>query len=181
MKLFLKPPNFTILAASILAVVVLSIPAMFIVNFRPKFAFHVFVQNPYRRKMVEMSDDQVRELLRKGDEVPNSVLAEHGFMPQNNDRFLMVALNPDETIDLGNVRCGTLSDLSPLEKKLREIFTNRERNGLVDEDTLNPLTDVVLRAPLKASYGSVVRVIDSLKTAGADPIMLQLDGLETVR
>jgi biopolymer transport protein ExbD len=37
---------------------------------------------------------------------------------------------------------------------------------------------VFIKAPRSIDYGSVVKVIDAVKLAGADPISLQIDDLE---
>jgi len=47
----------------------------------------------------------------------------------------------------------------------------------VSEDCRIELT-VFSKAPRSISYGDVAKVIDGVKGAGADPIGLQLDGLD---
>lgn len=101
----------------------------------------------------------------------------------NNPLTLVVAVGRDSSISLNNDAIGATVD-SPerLIERLREIFAARTRN-LVYSDTAGQTSapaiekTVFIKAPRSLSYGSVARVVDSVKNAGADPVSLQIDGL----
>ena len=66
---------------------------------------------------------------------------------------------------------GTVDDPSAAIDRLKEVFAQREAN-FVTERT------VFIKAPLKLDYGSVARVVDVVKLAGARPVSLQIDRLD---
>jgi biopolymer transport protein ExbD len=81
---------------------------------------------------------------------------------------------------------GTVDDLSPLNAKLISIFEERTKLRAYRSDMLTRLDvpesariekTVFIKAPRSIAYGEVIRVMDGLKATGADPIGLQLDGL----
>lgn len=85
------------------------------------------------------------------------------------DKDAKIRLNKEEVADAGS-----------LGAKLSEIFQTRERNGVFKEgSTTNEIEKTVfVKAPKALKYGEVVRVIDSIKGAGATPIGLQIDDLQ---
>ena len=86
------------------------------------------------------------------------------------DAHLGLALNKDTGL-------GTTDDAEALVAKLKDTFQQREANGVFD-DNGKVLKTVFIKAPRNIGYGNVVKVIDAVKTAGAEPISLQLDYLE---
>lgn len=100
---------------------------------------------------------------------------------------LVVSIEPDGTLKLnGLTDMGSVDDTSKLGVRLSELFNERKKNH-VYRDELITRTDlpedmriqktVFIKAPRSISYGEVAKVIDGIKGAGADPIGLQLDGL----
>lgn len=104
-----------------------------------------------------------------------------------NPDSLIVSLNSDSTLrlntenDLGNVR-----QTEKLIARLAEVFRQRTENGAFREGaefrTDLPEIEriektVFIKAPRSTDYGSVVKVIDAVKIAGANPISLQIDDL----
>ena len=85
------------------------------------------------------------------------------------DKEGKIKLNKDEIADNG-----------ALGAKLSQIFQERERNGVYKEgSTTNEIEKTVfIKAPRILKYGDVVRVIDSVKGAGASPVGLQIDDLQ---
>ncbi len=82
---------------------------------------------------------------------------------------------------------GTSTDTQPLVARLQAIFAERAANGDVSEsfadDPQRPFSDriertVFIKAPRDLDYGSVARVVDAVKLAGAYPISLQIDRLD---
>jgi biopolymer transport protein ExbD len=126
-------------------------------------------------------------------------LKPHRFMtklpapPQRNSNLppdpltLVVTIQPDRTLKLNNLTdVGTVEDLALLSLKLRSLFEERLRNRAYRADMVSRFDlpeceriqkTVFIKAPRNIRYGEVTRVIDGLKGAGAQPIGLQLDGL----
>ena len=60
---------------------------------------------------------------------------------------------------------------------LSKIFKDRENNGVFREGTNEVEKTIFIKSPKSVRYGDVVKVIDAAKTAGAQPIGLQIDDL----
>ena len=95
---------------------------------------------------------------------------------------LIVKVNSDSTLELnGSKNMGGIEEPEALQKKLSEVFAERAENGLVIENPTDRQTIqrmVFVKAPKAISYGRVVKVIDVVKAAGAQPIGLQIDYLD---
>jgi biopolymer transport protein ExbD len=81
---------------------------------------------------------------------------------------------------------GTADDTGKLGAALTLLFAQRREAGTYRTDSANlaelseeerVVRTVFIKAPRAIPYGVVVRVIDGVKGAGADPIGLQLDEL----
>jgi len=86
------------------------------------------------------------------------------------DRELTLSVN--ERKDLGPV-----GDPAALTAQLKNIFEQRLVNGAFDEHG-NVRKTVFIKAPRNIGYGNVVKVIDAVKQAGAEPLALQIDYLD---
>ncbi len=95
-----------------------------------------------------------------------------------NPLTLVVAINKSNgNVTLNNESAGNVGDTEALTNKLSQIFKDRENNGVFREGTNEVEKTVFLKAPKGIKYGEVVKVIDGVKTAGAQPIGLQIDDL----
>lgn len=95
-----------------------------------------------------------------------------------NPLTLVVAINKEtKGITLNNETFGDVSDTEKLSNKLKEIFKERENNGVFREGTNEVEKTIFLKSPKSVRYGDVVKVIDAAKAAGASPIGLQIDDL----
>ena len=104
-----------------------------------------------------------------------------------NDLTLVVTIQPDRTLMLNSLKdMGTIEDTSKLSSRLVRLFEDRRMNrayryemimrpDVPEEDRIQKT--VFIKAPREFVYSDVVKVIDGLKGAGANPIGLQLDGL----
>ena len=110
---------------------------------------------------------------------------DHIQLGQTNDHALVVVVNSDRTLRLNNQPSGTIGD-EELSRSLTDVFAARVANGDVSEsfadDPARPFSDriertVFIKAPKGLDYGSVARVVDTVKVAGAYPISLQIDYL----
>ncbi len=93
---------------------------------------------------------------------------------------LVVSLDSRSTIKLNNgaENFGNSDDTQNLTERLKEIFSLREQNFAFDESGRKIEKTVFIKAPRDLNYGKVVKVVDAVKSAGADPISLQIDDLE---
>jgi biopolymer transport protein ExbD len=108
--------------------------------------------------------------------------------PKDEDKNVILKPNPNTLIiflsrDGGKLRLnqddiGDVSDTAPLTAKLEEIFKDREARGVLREGTNEVEKTIFVKAPKSVKYGDVVKAIDAAKTAGAQPIGLQIDDLE---
>jgi biopolymer transport protein ExbD len=124
---------------------------------------------------------------------PHRFLSKVPSVPHNdpevrpNINTLVVTIEPDRTLKLNSLTAmGTVDDLSPLNARLISIFEERTKSRAYRSDMLTRLDvpesariekTVFIKAPRSITYGEVIRVMDGLKATGADPIGLQLDGL----
>ena len=124
---------------------------------------------------------------------PHRFLSKVPSQPNNdsrirpNDNTLVVTIEPDRKLKLNSLtEMGTVDDLSPLNARLISIFEERTKSHSYRSDMLTRLDvpestriekTVFIKAPRSIKYGEVIRVMDGLKATGADPIGLQLDGL----
>ncbi len=100
---------------------------------------------------------------------------------------LVVALDTDSTLRLNNEKnLGTIQEPARLVERLAAVFAERANNRAYREgaEFRTDLTEaekiqktVFIKAPRAIDYGSVVKVIDAVKIAGANPISLQIDDL----
>ena len=107
---------------------------------------------------------------------------------QANTNTLVVAVNADSTLRLNkDADVGTVEDAQKLVERLADTFNRRAENRdyAADLATRNDLNDwektertVFIKAPRAVDYGRVAKVIDAVKTAGANPISLQIDDLD---
>jgi biopolymer transport protein ExbD len=96
-----------------------------------------------------------------------------------NPNTLIVFINKENAkLRLNQDDIGDVSDTAPLTAKLQEIFKIRENEGVLREGSNEVEKTIFIKAPKSVKYGDVVKVIDAAKTAGAEPIGLQIDDLE---
>ncbi len=95
-----------------------------------------------------------------------------------NPLTLVVAINKaDKKITLNNEPIGDVTNTAELTSKLTTIFNDREAQGAFREGTNEVEKTLFIKSPRSIKYGEVVRVIDAVKQAGAQPIGLQIDDL----
>jgi biopolymer transport protein ExbD len=103
-----------------------------------------------------------------------------------NPLTLVVSISPDLQLKLNQDNMGSVNDTGTLSQKLVQVFQQRKEQhaykpGMetrtdVSEDQRIEKT-VFIKAPRSLKYGDVVKVIDALKGAGANPVGLQVDDL----
>ncbi len=93
---------------------------------------------------------------------------------------LVVAVALDGNISLNDVAgLGRPDSTASLTKYLNEVFSERLANRAVLPDGGDRIPrSVFIKAPRSLDYGSIAKVVDAVKMAGAEPIALQIDDLE---
>jgi biopolymer transport protein ExbD len=110
--------------------------------------------------------------------VPAEPKPEDNVVAKPNPLTLVIGINKtDNKITLNNEEYGDTTDTSALTNKLQQVFKERENNGVLKEGTNEVEKTVFIKSPRSMKYGSVVKVIDAAKVAGAQPIGLQIDDL----
>ncbi len=103
-----------------------------------------------------------------------------------NPLTLVVSISSDLQIKLNQDSMGSVNDTSALSKKLLVVFQQRKeqraykpgmetRTDVPEQDRIE--RTVFIKAPRALRYEEVVRVIDAIKGAGANPVGLQVDDL----
>ena len=103
-----------------------------------------------------------------------------------NPLTLVVSISTDLQLKLNQDSIGSVNDTGPLSQKLQQTFEKRKaehafkagmetRADLPEADRIEKT--VFVKAPRSLPYGEVVKVIDAIKGAGANPVGLQVDDL----
>ncbi len=97
-----------------------------------------------------------------------------------NPLTLVVSISQDLQIKLNSDQMGSVNDTSALAAKLQQTFEQRKGQGAyrIGMETAKVVEKTVfVKAPRALHYGDVVKVIDAIKGAGANPVGLQVDDL----
>jgi biopolymer transport protein ExbD len=98
--------------------------------------------------------------------------------PKPNPLTLVVTIDKSNLgVKLNNEDMGNVTDTTPLVTKLGQVFEQRKNEGVLREGTNEVEKTIFIKAPRSIKYGDVVKVIDAVKVAGAQPIGLQIDDL----
>lgn len=103
-----------------------------------------------------------------------------------NPLTLVVSISPDLQLKLNQDDMGSVNDPTPLAQRLLLVFQQRKdqraykvgmetRTDVKEDDRIEKT--VFVKAPRALKYGEVVKVIDAIKGAGANPVGLQVDDL----
>lgn len=103
-----------------------------------------------------------------------------------NPLTLVVSITGDRKLELNRQPTGAVEDTEVLGAFLSRIFKERKEDRAYKPgmETRTDLTEdervektITIKAIKSANYGDIVRVVDAVKGAGANPIILQLDDL----
>jgi biopolymer transport protein ExbD len=103
-----------------------------------------------------------------------------------NPLTLVVSISSDLQIKLNQDSMGSVNDTAVLSQRLTQVFHQRKeqraykpgmetRTDLPEQDRIEKT--VFIKAPRGLRYEEVVKVIDAIKGAGANPVGLQVDDL----
>ena len=97
---------------------------------------------------------------------------------------LIVSIGTDSKLRLNRDDLpATVADPELLIERLRAVFEQRTQNEafVINGDGSSEQhiqRTVFIKAPRGLDYGSVAKVVDAVKVAGASPVSLQIDGLD---
>jgi biopolymer transport protein ExbD len=103
-----------------------------------------------------------------------------------NPLTLVVSVGSDLQLRLNQDSMGSVNDTTSLSMRLAQVFAQRKeqraykpgmetRSDLPENERIEKT--VFVKAPRSLPYGDVVKVIDAIKGAGANPVGLQVDDL----
>jgi biopolymer transport protein ExbD len=143
----------------------------------PKYSFIVKIPKEFNPNL---TDDELAQFVADGYEFPNSLLElleKKRMFLHSSPMLLVVSIQNDGKIKLNTQNDGDLSSTQSLTNHLTSIFDEREKNLVFEEGTNNILKKVIIKLSRSIKYGEVVKVIDAIKSSGAEPIVLQIDDL----
>ena len=103
-----------------------------------------------------------------------------------NPLTLVVSVTRELNLKLNQDACGNIDDTGPLSAKLLEIFQARFeqhaykpglelRTDLPESERIEKT--LIIKGTRSLKYGDVIKLIDAVKSAGANPLVLQIDDL----
>ncbi len=95
-----------------------------------------------------------------------------------NPLTLIAMLENDGKLRLNNEDTGTISDSEKLKIRLMEIFKERENNGVFREGTNEVEKTVFVKVSKSSKYGDLIKLVQAVKVARAQPIGIQIDDVE---
>lgn len=110
--------------------------------------------------------------------VPAEPKPEDQTIAKPNPNTLVVAINRSNMgLTLNNEPYGNVTEPEALTNKLKAVFKERQDKRILREGTNEVEKTLFIKSPRSVKYGDVVKVIDAVKEAGAQPIGLQIDDL----
>lgn len=94
-----------------------------------------------------------------------------------NPLTLVVSVANDLKLKLNQDEMGSVNDTAPMSQRLTALFQQRKEQNAFRPGTTEVERTVFVKAPRSLKYGEVVKVIDAIKGAGANPVGLQIDDL----
>lgn len=108
--------------------------------------------------------------------IPTPLNTEAPPVRMRDDGLRVDVLN-DLRLQLNGQDAGSVNDTGALSSRLAEIFQRRTSLGYTKPGTDRIEKTVFVKAPRSVRYGEVVKVVDGIRGAGAEPIGLQVDDL----
>lgn len=92
-----------------------------------------------------------------------------------NPLFLLAAFDDKGAVTLSNEPFGSVQDLSGIQLKLKNVFKERETNGVFRENTNEIEKTVFVRAPESARFADVISFAKALGDIGSDHLWLAIE------
>ena len=93
-----------------------------------------------------------------------------------NPLTLVVELKENQTLSVNSQEEGSLNNPSPLMNVMKQIFKDREDNGVFRSSTNEVEKTVFVKVPASAKFADVIKLVEALRDSGATPIGLVIDG-----
>jgi biopolymer transport protein ExbD len=141
---------------------------------KPVYSFKVNLPKAYNPNF---TDAEFWEYIESGNSLRFSEIEKRSMPIPHYHKFLYISVEKDKKLKINSVEFGNLENANPLTAKLTEFFNEREKMGVYEPNSNKIVKAVIIRAPRSAKYGDVAKLIDAVKSSGADPIVLQIDDL----
>ena len=105
-----------------------------------------------------------------------------GAAAVNDDSLLYLTLESDGSFRLNGQSevngepVGSVNNKGLLTRTLASLFSEREKNGVLEPGNNRIVRAVGVRIPNDQKYSGVISILRSVKESGADPIILLLEG-----
>ncbi|GEM_PF-4796799 len=123
------------------------------------------------------STQKIKLQISENDYVGIPPLVNESEVPKPNPNFLLIRLGDDSKVSLNAESNYDFNNTAPLKDKLREIFKQRENFGVLRPGTNEVEKTVFIAAPPTVKFADVIKLIQAVKDAGAEPIGLLLEEL----
>lgn len=163
--------TFLVLSATLLFIVYFT---LWMFSEKPVYSIKVNLPKAFNPNF---TDAEFLEYFQDGNAISISELKRRNLPIVANCGILYILLSSKGNIKINSQDIANIENLTPLTEKLNEVFMEREEAGVYEENSDKIVKTVIIKTPRSAKYGDVAKVIDAVKSSGADPIILQIDGL----
>lgn len=121
------------------------------------------------------SNDEIYNFIADYDNlpIPYSEISKRKISIPNVCGILYVSLRKDGKIILNSEEYGDLNNPNILGDKLKEVFQEREKNGVFEENSSRVFKRVIIMTAPSTEYEKVLKVLAVVEESGANPIVLQ--------
>ena len=163
--------TFLVLSATLLFVIYF---ALWKFSEKPVYSIKVNLPKAFN---TNFTDGELWEYVESGHEIPFVEFNKRNMPIPHYHKFLYISLEKNKKLKINSQAFGSLEDPTPLTEILRKTFYEREENKVFESNSNKVAKAVIIKAPRSAKYGEVAKIIDAVKSSGADPIILQIDDL----
>lgn len=163
--------TFLVLCATLLFVVYF---VLWKFSEKPVFSIKVNLPKAFNSNF---TDAELWDYVDSGNSLPISEMKKRNMPIPHYHKFLYISLEKDKKLKINMQNYGDLENTTPLTNILSKTFTEREEAKVFEPNSNKIIKAVIIKAPHSAKYGDVAKVVDAVKSSGADPIILQIDDL----
>jgi biopolymer transport protein ExbD len=99
----------------------------------------------------------------------------------NSCGLLFISIEINGQIKLNSEVAGNLKDTNELKGRLKYIFQERTANGVFEEGSDKTVKSVFIQVPFSVKYGDFIKLLDSVKESGANPIVLDVESFPATK
>lgn len=93
----------------------------------------------------------------------------------HDDSLLQVTINHGGDVTLNLEDAGNTADTNTLKARLTQLFRDRETAGVYETGTWKVVKAVGIKSAHSVKYAEFIKVVESVKQSGAEPIVLLFD------